>query len=80
MGGPLQGVRVVELAGLGPAPFGSMVLADLGADVVTIDRSTNVWGLELSSAAGNVYFRGRRSIGVDLKLPEGVEVVARLAD
>src|SRR5207344_745688 len=40
----------------------------------------NVYGLELSSAAGNVYFRGRRSIGVDLKSPEGVEVVARLAD
>jgi len=80
MGGPLHGVRVVELAGLGPAPFGSMVLADLGADVVVIDRAANVWGKELSSAAGNVYGRGRRSVGVDLKSADGVEVVARLAD
>jgi alpha-methylacyl-CoA racemase len=80
MGGPLQGVRVVELAGIGPAPFGAMVLADLGADVVTIDRASSVWGKELSTAAGNVYFRGRRSVGVDLKSPDGVEVVARLAD
>ena len=80
MGGPLQGMRVVELAGLGPAPFGTMVLADLGADVVRIDRASNAWGQELASAAGDVYGRGRRSIGVDLKHPDGVEVVARLAD
>jgi alpha-methylacyl-CoA racemase len=73
-------VRVVELAGLGPAPFGSMVLADLGADVVSVDRADKVWGAELSTAAGNVYGRGRRSIGVDLKSAAGVETVARLAD
>jgi len=80
MGGPLHGVRVVELAGLGPAPFGAMVLADLGADVITVDRTSIVYGAELSTAAGNVYFRGRRSVGIDLKSPEGVEVVRRLAD
>ncbi|MGZ4694462.1 MAG: CaiB/BaiF CoA transferase family protein [Acidimicrobiales bacterium] len=80
MGGPLHGVRVVELAGLGPAPFGSMVLADLGADVVTIDRTTHAYGAEPSTVAGFVYGRGRRSVAVDLKAPAGVEVVARLAD
>jgi alpha-methylacyl-CoA racemase len=78
MAGPLDGVRVVELAGLGPAPFGAMILADLGADVVTIDRVSTVMGAELSTAAGNVYGRGRRSIGVDLKHPDGVAVVERL--
>lgn len=78
MAGPLHGVRVVELAGLGPAPFGAMVLADLGADVVTIDRANTVMGAELSTAAGNVYGRGRRSIGVDLKHPDGIVVVERL--
>ena len=80
MGGPLDGVTVVELAGLGPAPFGAMVLADLGADVTTIDRADRVWGADLESAKGMVYGRGRRSIGVDLKSPEGVEVVRRLVD
>jgi alpha-methylacyl-CoA racemase len=79
MGGPLEGVRVIEVAGLGPAPFGAMVLADLGADVVTIDRASNAMGAELSTAAGNVYGRGRRSVGVDLKAAAGVEVVRRLA-
>src|SRR4051812_9469457 len=79
MAGPLDGVRVLELAGLGPAPFGAMVLADLGADVVTVDRAGSVVGAELSSAAGNVYGRGRRSIGIDLKHPDGLAAVRRLA-
>lgn len=78
MGGPLEGIRVIEVAGLGPAPFGAMVLADLGADVVTVDRADRVWGAELSSAAGNVYGRGRRSVGVDLKSTAGIAVVRRL--
>ena len=80
MGGPLEGVRVIEVAGLGPAPFGAMVLADLGADVVTVDRASNAMGADLSTAAGNVYGRGRRSIGVDLKSAEGVAVVRRLTE
>ena len=80
MAGPLDGVRVVEVAGLGPAPFGAMVLADLGADVVTVDRAGSAVGAEPASAAGNVYGRGRRSIAVDLKAPAGIEVVHRLTD
>ncbi|HVN51391.1 MAG TPA: CaiB/BaiF CoA-transferase family protein [Acidimicrobiales bacterium] len=73
-------MTVVELAGLGPAPFGAMVLADLGADVVTVDRADRAVGAGLESAKGMVYGRGRRSIAVDLKSLEGVEVVRRLAD
>jgi alpha-methylacyl-CoA racemase len=72
--GPLDGVRIVELAGIGPAPFAAMVLADLGADIVRVDR---VGGSDF--ARMDVMNRGRRSIAVDLKLPDGVEVVLRLA-
>ncbi|WP_208027041.1 CaiB/BaiF CoA transferase family protein [Rhabdothermincola sediminis] len=79
MAGPLEGIRVVELAGLGPAPFGAMVLADLGADVVVVDRPDHVLGASPETAKGNVYARGRRSIAVDLKRTEGVEVVRTLA-
>lgn len=80
MAGPLAGVRVVEVAALGPAPFGTMVLADLGAEVIVVDRVDEVVGASPESVKGNVYGRGRRSIGVDLKSAEGVEVVCRLTD
>ena len=80
MTGPLQGIRVIEIAGLGPAPFAAMVLADLGADVVTVDRVDRVLpGADPSGQAGNVTARGRRSVAVDLKHPDGVAVVHRLA-
>jgi alpha-methylacyl-CoA racemase len=65
MSGPLKGVRVVEMAGLGPAPFAGMVLADMGAEVIRVDRASG----ELRSAAAPVDLlaRGRRSIALDLK-------------
>lgn len=80
MGGPLEGVRVVEVAGLGPAPFAAMLLADMGADVVVIERADRVVGADPSTAAGNVSGRGRRSIGIDLKAPGALEVVLALVD
>jgi alpha-methylacyl-CoA racemase len=73
--GSLDGVRIVELAGIGPAPFAAMVLADLGADIVRVDRAGGGSGF----ARMDVMNRGRRSIAVDLKHPEAVEVVLRLA-
>jgi alpha-methylacyl-CoA racemase len=73
--GPLAGVRVVELAGIGPAPFAGMVLADLGADVTRVERP----GVANAVGRMDVLNRGRRSVAVDLKHPEGVEVVLRLA-
>src|ERR1700738_4241168 len=79
MAGPLTGYRVVEVAGLGPAPFGAMMLADMGADVVRIDRLDGAGGLGLGSAPRDVLGRGRRSVAVDLKHPDGVETVLRLA-
>ena len=78
MTGPLQGIRVLEVGGIGPGPFAAMVLADLGADVVRIDRPATVQS-DLH-AAGDLLARGRRSVVVDLKQPEGVEVVLALAE
>lgn len=76
--GPLAGLRVVEVAGAGPTSFGSMVLADLGADVVRVDRSIDRTVLGVS--ADLLLGRGKRSVGIDLKRPEGVEVLLRLVD
>ena len=77
MSGPLSGLRVIELAGLGPAPFCGMILADLGAQVTRVDR------MRRPDADGgqdkDFLGRGRRSIMVDLKHPEGPGVVRELA-
>lgn len=78
--GPLAGVRVVEIAGIGPGPFCAMMLADAGADVVRVDRASRAWGGDPGSPPADVLGRGRRSIGVDLKSPDGVETVLRLAE
>jgi alpha-methylacyl-CoA racemase len=70
--GPLAGVRVVELGGIGPVPFAGMLLADLGSDVIAVRRIGD-------TGVGNpVLDRGRRSIAVNLKEPRGVEVVRSL--
>lgn len=77
MAGPLQGVKVVELASIGPGPFAAMLLADLGADVVRVDRPGAVRpGTTVNPT--DTMGRGRRSVAVDLKSTEGVEVVLRL--
>jgi alpha-methylacyl-CoA racemase len=78
--GPLAGVRVVEIAGIGPGPFAAMMLADMGADVVRVDRAGNVWGGDPATPPRDIMNRGRRSIGVDLKNPDGVETVLSLVE
>ncbi len=75
----LAGVRVVELAGLGPAPFCGMMLADHGAEVIRIDRPGGSDPLTQNQDC-DVLLRSRRSITLDLKRPEAVEVVARLVE
>jgi alpha-methylacyl-CoA racemase len=76
--GPLTGVRIVELAALGPAPYGVMLLADLGAEVIRVDRAAAARG-ELGAEASMVGLsRNRRSVAVDLKSAAGVELVHRL--
>ncbi|HET6910844.1 MAG TPA: CaiB/BaiF CoA-transferase family protein [Mycobacteriales bacterium] len=73
--GPLSGVRVIELAGIGPGPYAGMVLADLGAEVVRIDRPGQ--GPDL---AGGVTMRGRRSVVLDLKKPTAVDALLGLVE
>jgi alpha-methylacyl-CoA racemase len=80
MAGPLHGVVVVEVAGLGAAPFCAMVLADLGAEVIRVDRADQVVGDHTPSTRHDLHNRGKQSIGVDLKHSDGVEVVLRLVD
>src|ERR1700730_2711825 len=70
--GPLTGLRVVELAGIGPGPFCAMVLADFGAEVVRVDRADAVTGGDPASPPAHIYNRGRRSIGVALQHTAGV--------
>lgn len=74
--GPLAGARVVEMAGLGPGPFAAMLLADLGADVVRVERV----GARAEGAEHYTMHRGRRSIAVDLKAGAGRDVVLRLVE
>lgn len=78
MPGPLRDVVVTELAGLGPAPFCGMVLADLGADVIKVDRIGG--GGLFAHSSHDALNRGKRTIAVDLKQPEGQDVVLRLVE
>lgn len=73
--GPLRGVKVLEMAGIGPGPFCAMLLADLGAAVIRIERPDGPPGHR-----GDVVMRGRRSLALDLKNPAAVEAVLRLAE
>ena len=76
--GPLAGLRVVEVAGIGPGPFCAMLLADLGADVIRVDRPGG--GTRTVDTRFDVLNRSRRSVAVDLKNPGGADVVLRLAE
>ncbi|MFJ9782957.1 CaiB/BaiF CoA transferase family protein [Amycolatopsis sp. NPDC101161] len=76
MTGPLAGLRVVELAGIGPGPHAAMILADLGADVVRVERPRGT--LDLTGGKPDHLLRGRRSVAADLKSPEGRDRVLRL--
>lgn len=73
--GPLAGVKIVEFAGIGPGPFAGMLLSDMGADVVRIDRASG--GMQ---ADGDVTARGRRSIALDLKDPASIDICLQLLD
>ena len=75
--GPLRGVKVVEVAGIGPGPHACMILADLGADVIRIDRPG---GGMFGVGAEDVLNRGRPSVALDLKRPEAVAAVLDLVE
>ena len=76
MTGPLHGLRVVELAGIGPGPHAAMILGDLGADVVRVERPTRGGGVPAPDR--DSMLRNRRSVAADLKSDEGRELVLRL--
>ncbi|MDP6020038.1 MAG: CaiB/BaiF CoA-transferase family protein [Alphaproteobacteria bacterium] len=78
--GPLSGLRIVEMSGIGPGPMCAMLLADLGADVIRLDRLQDSRLGMVKEARYNLLNRGRRSAAVDLKTPEGVETVLKLID
>ena len=78
--GPLEGIRVIEIAGIGPGPFCAMMLADMGADVVRVDRASAVRGGDPEHPPRDLLNRGRRSVGVDLKSAGGLETVLSLVD
>src|SRR6202022_2754980 len=77
MSGPLSGVKVLELAGIGPGPFCGMMLADMGAEVIRVDRP----GGNPSSAIGHdILFRNRRTLALNLRDPQGAATVRRLCE
>lgn len=76
--GVLDGVKVIEVAGIGPGPFAAMVLADLGADVIRVDRPAGGRGLQMGNPATDVLARSRRSVALDLKATEGCELLLDL--
>jgi alpha-methylacyl-CoA racemase len=80
MPGPLSGYKILEIAGIGPGPFAAMVLSDMGAEVLRVDRSQAVRGGDPNQPPVDILNRGRRSIGVDLKNPDGVETVLKLVE
>src|SRR5438067_6031677 len=73
--GPLAGIRVIEFAAIGPVPFAAMLLSDMGAEVIRIDRKPG-----RVPHSTEVYYRGRRAIALDLKKPEAVEAALRLIE
>lgn len=77
--GPLAGIRIVEVKGLGPGPYAGMLLADLGAEVVVVERASQPTGIGPPSAK-DVHARGKRSIALDLKNPAGVAALLRIVD
>jgi alpha-methylacyl-CoA racemase len=80
MSGPLAGYRIIEIAGIGPGPFAAMILADLGAEVIRVERAQAVRGPAPDTAHFDVLLRGRRNIAIDLKNPDGVETLLRLVE
>jgi alpha-methylacyl-CoA racemase len=78
--GPLRGVKILEIAGIGPGPFAAMMLSDMGAEVIRVDRAQSVVGGDPAAPPADVLNRGRRSIGIDLKNPDGVETLLSLVD
>ncbi len=80
MAGPLSGYRIIEIAGIGPGPFAAMLLADMGAEVIRVERAQSVRGPAPDTPYYDVMLRGRRNIAVDLKHPDGAATLLDLVE
>ena len=80
MTGPLSGYRIIEIAGIGPGPFAAMMLADMGAEVIRVERTQAVRGPSPATAGFDILQRGRRNIAIDLKNPDGVAALLELVE
>ena len=80
MAGPLAGIRVIELAGIGPGPFAAMMLSDMGAEVIRVERTQAVRGPAPDAPGWDVLQRGRRNLALDLKHPDGVAALLSLVE
>ncbi len=80
MSGPLQGLKIIEMAGLGPGPFAAMMLSDMGADVIRIESKSGQVPIAFPEPRFDVTARGRRSIAIDLKQPGGTDLLLRLIE
>ncbi|MFN8022861.1 MAG: CaiB/BaiF CoA-transferase family protein [Acidimicrobiales bacterium] len=80
MSGPLTGYRIIEIAGIGPGPFAAMLLADMGAEVIRVERAQSVRGPAPETPHFDVMLRGRRNIAIDLKHPDGVATLLDLVE
>lgn len=78
--GPLAGKRIIEIAGIGPGPFAAMLLSDLGAEVIRVDRAGAVRGPTPDKPLGDVSLRGRRNVAIDLKHADGVATLLDLIE
>jgi alpha-methylacyl-CoA racemase len=78
--GPLTGYRVIEIAGIGPGPFAAMLLSDMGAEVIRVERAGSVRGPAPHTAHPDILRRGRRNIALDLKHPDGVATLLDLVE
>jgi alpha-methylacyl-CoA racemase len=80
MAGPLSGHRIIEIAGIGPGPFAAMMLADMGAEVIRVERAQAMRGPAPDTPHFDVLQRGRRNVAIDLKHPDGVETLLQLVE
>jgi alpha-methylacyl-CoA racemase len=80
MAGPLTGYRIIEIAGIGPGPFAAMLLADMGAEVIRVERAAAVRGPAPATPHWDILLRGRRNVAIDLKHPDGVATLLDLVE
>lgn len=78
--GPLAGFRIIEIAGIGPGPFAAMMLSDMGAEIIRVERAQAVRGPAPSEPHHDVLLRGRRNIAIDLKQPDGLDTLLTLIE